>query len=876
VAQEFVSSDGKYPQQVADISYGLLAGTTDETYFLSPSPGAANTGLTSDNPLQRIVINEIMYHTDSLNETEEYIELYNNGADAIDISGWQLSSGVRFDFPQGTSLNAGAHLVVAADSAVFSTKYPSVNPAIIHGNWQGRLANGGESVELINQLGDLVDRVTYADQGDWAQRVRGPDDQGHRGWRWNALHDAGGRSLELINPDMPNDQGQNWAGSDVVQGTPGLVNSVTSNDIAPIITDVGQSILMPNASAAVTITAKVRDESTGPLEASLFYRIDGVAAEDGRAVQLRVNGNDLAESGSTMFGSYVQVEALGSDFARNHFPGDGNGNLYSIRDTVPEEGDLRYEGTNPDAYRDTYFKNTNEDSDDWSDLIALTDALNNSTDEQFFAAVSAAANLDQWFRFFAADTLLLNQEGGLPTGRGDDYTIYRGIDDSRFVLIPHDLDTLLDQGDDSPYATRSLFDYEAVDGMSRLFTHPETVGLYYQHLLDLASTAFSPESINDYVDQMLGAWVPQQVVQNYKETAAARRDFVLSQIPTQLTVTSNLALAGAAQSFRTTDGLSAGLSGNSHAGLTRSVMVNGVEANWDARNADWTLNTLPLDPGLNRLIVQAFDGASGAGALIDAQSIDIWYDRGGMTEVTTIGQQNVTWSAANGPYHLSQDITVPFGATLTIEPGTSVFFDEGVEFRVEGTLVAAGTQFDRIRFSSVPDAAFVPDEPGGPGLPDGPPRWAGIHLVDTMANENIIAFADIEYAQDNANNQGAIGVIRAQAVLDNLTFKGTHLRTVNGVNSSRVISNSIFPDVFAENEYADAPAGTVSQLELIHNFIDPLLATSRVGSRPGTILDLSTAHVVDNVNFVDQADGDFELGAGSRARGTGPFSMDFG
>ena len=61
----------------------------------------------------------------------------------------------------------------------------------------------------------------------------------------------------------------------------------------------------------------------------------------------------------------------------------------------------------------------------------------------------------------------------------------------------------------------------------------------------------------------------------------------------------------------------------------------------------------------------------------------------------------------------------------------------------------------------------------------------------------MIAFADVEYAQDS---NGAIGVINSSALLDDLTFAGTHLRMVYGNRASLVVRNSVFPDMFAENE----------------------------------------------------------------------------
>ena len=69
--------------------------------------GMGHTRDAANDPSSRqtnIVINEIMYDAPSDQGTAEYIELYNRGAEAVDLSGWQISDGVRFDFPTGTSI----------------------------------------------------------------------------------------------------------------------------------------------------------------------------------------------------------------------------------------------------------------------------------------------------------------------------------------------------------------------------------------------------------------------------------------------------------------------------------------------------------------------------------------------------------------------------------------------------------------------------------------------------------------------------------------------------------------------------------------------------------------------------------------------------
>ena len=158
----------------------------------------------------------------------------------------------------------------------------------------------------------------------------------------------------------------------------------------------------------------------------------------------------------------------------------------------------------------------------------------------------------------------------------------------------------------------------------------------------------------------------------------------------------------------------------------------------------------------------------------------------------------VTWTASAGPYHVINDVTVPSGTTLVIEPGTSVYFDAGMSLNVQGVLMARGTQYERIRFTSVPNAAFVPDRPNGvTGLPDGPPRWNGIHFQNSTAGENIIAHADFEYAQSSL---GSIGLDQSAAVIDDVSIRGTRLRMIYSRRSSYRIQNSYFSDMFGEDE----------------------------------------------------------------------------
>ena len=226
----------------------------------------------------------------------------------------------------------------------------------------------------------------------------------------------------------------------------------------------------------------------------------GLATQEAAIAKVRLNGSDLAEAGGRMYGRYVRLEGRNNDWVANHYPHDPDGNLYRLDDhdtggTNPPgdlgSGEFRYEGTDPGAYSDTFLKDTNQDANDYSDLInfcrTVSAPISGGTagqpaisDAAYPAALAAVLDIDETFRYVAADALIGNMEGGLQSGRADDATLYRGVADPRFRFIPHDLDTIFDIGDALNGATRNIFSYDGgnnpgtgVLGLARLFNHPQ-------------------------------------------------------------------------------------------------------------------------------------------------------------------------------------------------------------------------------------------------------------------------------------------------------------------------------------------------------------------------------------------------------------------
>jgi hypothetical protein len=264
---------GPYRFRFLPQAEGAVSVTWAEDHAMRDLAGNAFQGGTwevqVDPDFSDIVINEIMYHPASEDDREEYIELLNRDTRPVNLKGWRFTRGIRFDFPD-VVIPASGLLVVAADPEIFLAKYPESNPAV--GHWAGRLANSGEALVLEDAEGRVASQVAYADAGDWATRLRGPEDRGFHGWQWEAAHNGSGQSLELINPRLPNEFGQNWAASEVETGTPGQANSVRRSNIAPLIVETAHFPIVPKSTDSVRVSARVVSLPLAKPEVVLHFR----------------------------------------------------------------------------------------------------------------------------------------------------------------------------------------------------------------------------------------------------------------------------------------------------------------------------------------------------------------------------------------------------------------------------------------------------------------------------------------------------------------------------------------------------------------------------------------------------------------------------
>ena len=150
----------------SDFTFGLLSAV----FALLILSSASHAG---------VIITEIMYNADGSDGGREWVEIYNNGASAVDISGWDVVDEDTVigagPIPAATSLAAGEVLVLIEDQTVFEGDWGTgINFLVLPGMGTDlNLANSpgaGNEVLMLRDSSDLViDTVDYDDEGDWPE-----------------------------------------------------------------------------------------------------------------------------------------------------------------------------------------------------------------------------------------------------------------------------------------------------------------------------------------------------------------------------------------------------------------------------------------------------------------------------------------------------------------------------------------------------------------------------------------------------------------------------------------------------------------------------------------------------------------------------------
>ena len=153
------------------------------------------------NPLD-VVINELAWMGTNISANDEWIELYNNIESPINLNGWQLVSqdGTPKINLSGTIPANGFYLLERTDDITV----PNVPADQIY---TGALGNSGETLELYDNFGNLIDRVD--------------DSSG-----WSVGDNSTKQTMERKNPQFEGSDPNNWQTSQNAGGTPKVKNTI--------------------------------------------------------------------------------------------------------------------------------------------------------------------------------------------------------------------------------------------------------------------------------------------------------------------------------------------------------------------------------------------------------------------------------------------------------------------------------------------------------------------------------------------------------------------------------------------------------------------------------------------------------------------------
>ncbi len=327
-------------------------------------------------------------------------------------------------------------------------------------------------------------------------------------------------------------------------------------------------------------------------------RAAGIVSADAVALEVRRNGVKYSvTTGATAdHGQLVRVEEINGDYLDNHFPLAVDAQIYRKVSITAWAYTPPTAPANPDLTWSGWSKQNNSAANDWSDVMNFSRVWSATAASHFtgatatsvangtwngipftdaeVATLSTVADLDYLARYLAVMTILPNAEENLTTGEDDDYAGAFVSDGSRtrFVPIPHDLDTVFGLGEVTVPATlKGLYDVtetgqnagnfqdqlmrplQPLLGDSTRAGNAAFRAKYLTALRELLGSVFDSDTttsanppFHQFIDNHIG-WTPASYRSQIKTFATTRQAHLLGLIgapkltPTAATTTATLA-----------------------------------------------------------------------------------------------------------------------------------------------------------------------------------------------------------------------------------------------------------------------------------------------------------------------------------------------
>ena len=144
--------------------------------FLAENAAATLAGerIPESQPIEAVVaFGALDFNPASGNQDEEFIEVLNHNGIALDVSGWEMTGGVRLTFRPGTVIPANSRLFASRNVAAFRARASGPGGGqglFVQGNYEGQLSARGESLQIADTAGRTVAATNYAGAPTLAQQ----------------------------------------------------------------------------------------------------------------------------------------------------------------------------------------------------------------------------------------------------------------------------------------------------------------------------------------------------------------------------------------------------------------------------------------------------------------------------------------------------------------------------------------------------------------------------------------------------------------------------------------------------------------------------------------------------------------------------------
>jgi len=215
-------------------------------------------------------------------------------------------------------------------------------------------------------------------------------------------------------------------------------------------------------------------------------------------------------NGPEYFGLYTLVEEVDGEVLDTQFASD-DGNLYKPEDF----GASFIDGSFDEEY---FEKKTNEDEEDWSDILALFTALHDdtaSTDPATWRAnLESVFDVDGFLKYLAVNEIIQNWDSyGKMT---QNYYLYNDPETSKLTWIPWDHNEALQEGKQGGALALDFGNMEANSWplIEKLYADEMYKAQYDYYLLEVIGDAFETSSIQmlyDYYSTLVEPYATAEV-----------------------------------------------------------------------------------------------------------------------------------------------------------------------------------------------------------------------------------------------------------------------------------------------------------------------------------------------------------------------------